>query len=40
MAIALHRAKLSQISSNRLCLAYNADRLGHYDRTKEIDSGR
>ena len=40
MAITLHRAKLSQISSNRLCLAYNADGLGHYDGTKEIDSGR
>ena len=40
MAITLHRAKLSQIPSNRFCLAYNADRLGHYDGTKEIDSGR
>ena len=40
MSITLHRAKLSQISSNRLCLAYNADGLGHYDGTKEIDSGR
>ena len=34
MAVTLHRPKLSQISSNPPCLAYNADGLGHYGGTK------
>ena len=34
MALTLHRPKLSQISSNPPCLAYNADGLGHYGRIK------
>ena len=36
MAVTLHRPQLSQISSNPLYLAYNADGPGHYDGTKEL----
>ena len=36
MAVTLHRQQLSQISSNPLCLAYNADGPGYYDGTKEL----
>ena len=36
MAVTLHRAQLSQISSNPLYLAYDADWPGHYDGSKEL----
>ena len=36
ITVTLHRPQLSQISSNPLYLAYNADGPGHYDGTKEL----
>ena len=36
MAVTLHRPQLSQISTNPLSLAYNADGPGYYDGTKEL----
>ena len=36
MAVTLHRSQLSQISSNPLYLACNAEGPGHYDGTKEL----
>ena len=36
MAVTLHQPQLSQISSNPLYLAYNADGPGHYDCTKAL----
>ena len=36
MSVTLHRLQLSQISSNHLCLPYNAEGPGHYDGTTEL----